>query len=375
MNHDAQNFPSLHYQPGTDAYNAINKQNFDTRAHFDRIICDVPCSSDAAIRKIPKKWDTWDPNDGAALHPLQLKILKRSLMMLNANSDDSYLTYSTCSLNPIENEAVVLAALKSLNDDAKYPNEFELVDCRDKLLPFKTRKGLLKWAVYDSLPRHRRRRFQKAREKANDEEEQPEGEQNEGEGKEEEKEEEKDISPPVFEEYFREYKTTDDIPEERKARFKDTFFPEEGTDEEIEEKYHLSRCVRVFANDQNTSGFFIALFKRNPINNTNTEVNEETKVEHNQEGQVVPVQKPLKNMIRCDPMDPDIEFIKTYYGLSEDFPLEQIFTYSDSMNKLLVINKGLSDLFYADQNQQLNIIAAGAETFIRNTSKKYSGTE
>lgn len=97
----------MHYQPGTDAYKKLDHKNFDTRAHFDRIVCDVPCSSDAAIRKIPRKWDLWDPNDGAVLHPLQLKILLRSLQLLNANSDDSYLTYSTCSLNPIENEAVV----------------------------------------------------------------------------------------------------------------------------------------------------------------------------------------------------------------------------------------------------------------------------
>ena len=127
MNHDAQNFPSLHYQPGTHAYDSIDKQNFDTRAHFDRVICDVPCSSDAAIRKIPKKWETWDPNDGAALHPLQLKILLRSLMMLKTDGE-AFLTYSTCSLNPIENEAVVYAALKKLNEDSGHPGEFELVD-------------------------------------------------------------------------------------------------------------------------------------------------------------------------------------------------------------------------------------------------------
>lgn len=45
------------------------------------------------------------------------------------------------------------------------------------------------------------------------------------------------------------------------------------------------------------------------------------------------------------------------------------------MNKLLVINRGLSDLLYADQDKALNIIAGGAETFIRNSSKKYGGTE
>jgi 16S rRNA C967 or C1407 C5-methylase (RsmB/RsmF family) len=41
---------------------------------------------------------------------------------------DAYLTYSTCSLNPIENEAVVYAALKKLNEDSGHPGEFELID-------------------------------------------------------------------------------------------------------------------------------------------------------------------------------------------------------------------------------------------------------
>ena len=43
LNHNAQNFPSLSYLP----------QHGDSRVLFDRVVCDVPCSSDAAIRKIP----------------------------------------------------------------------------------------------------------------------------------------------------------------------------------------------------------------------------------------------------------------------------------------------------------------------------------
>ena len=54
VNHDAQNFPTIYYQKGTDAYSSIEISNFDTRVYFDRIIWDVPCSSDAVIRKIPK---------------------------------------------------------------------------------------------------------------------------------------------------------------------------------------------------------------------------------------------------------------------------------------------------------------------------------
>jgi len=354
----------------------------------------VPCSSDAAIRKIPKKWENWDPNDGAALHPLQMKILIRSLLMLKAGSDDAYLTYSTCSLNPIENEAVVHAALKKLNEESGRPGEFELVDCRAKLHPFKTRPGLLRWGVYDSLPRHRRRRFKKDQQKQ--QEQQTDGElPKDDDDKEVDKQEEhKDATDNqeeqnnqqvemTFDEWFREYKSVDDIPEERRIRFLSTFFPPEGSDEQIESKYNLSRCIRVFANDQNTSGFFIALFRRNACQTNANKTSEQAANPEKQEeakqsvqpSAVAPVQSPLKNLIRCDPKDPDIEYITTYYGLTEDFPLDQVFTYSQSMNKLLVVNKGLSDLLYADQSQQLNLIAAGAETFIRNNSKKYVGTE
>ena len=65
LNHDAQNFPGLCYLP----QHATNQG--EPRVLFDRIVCDVPCSSDAAIRKIPQKWEKWGTQDGAALHVLQ----------------------------------------------------------------------------------------------------------------------------------------------------------------------------------------------------------------------------------------------------------------------------------------------------------------
>ena len=47
-NHNAQVFPELKYKDC--------KVGEDRRVRYDRIVCDVPCSSDAAIRKIPTKW-------------------------------------------------------------------------------------------------------------------------------------------------------------------------------------------------------------------------------------------------------------------------------------------------------------------------------
>ena len=61
-NHQAQLFPELKYKDC--------KPGEDTRVRFDRIVCDVPCSSDAAIRKIPTKWAKWNTKDSQSLHPL-----------------------------------------------------------------------------------------------------------------------------------------------------------------------------------------------------------------------------------------------------------------------------------------------------------------
>jgi len=68
-NHNAQEFPSTFFQPQQlPKLDGITEK--DTRAQFDRIMCDVPCSSDAAIRKIPQKWQSWSPRDSQTLHPL-----------------------------------------------------------------------------------------------------------------------------------------------------------------------------------------------------------------------------------------------------------------------------------------------------------------
>ena len=102
-NHQAQLFPNLFYKDC--------KVGEDTRVKFDRIVCDVPCSSDAAIRKIPTKWAKWHTKDSQSLHPLQIQLLEKGIELLKVGGK---ITYSTCSLNIIENEAVVAATLKKL---------------------------------------------------------------------------------------------------------------------------------------------------------------------------------------------------------------------------------------------------------------------
>jgi len=56
---------------------------------------------------------------------------------------DGRLVYSTCSFNPIENEAVVQAALKQMG------NYVSLMDVSKEVSPYlRYRPGLLKWKVF-----------------------------------------------------------------------------------------------------------------------------------------------------------------------------------------------------------------------------------
>ncbi|KAF7323657.1 tRNA (Cytosine-5-)-methyltransferase [Mycena kentingensis (nom. inval.)] len=106
---------------------------------FDRILCDVPCSGDGTLRKNVGIWKNWQPMDGNGLHGLQIRILQRAMKMLAPNGR---IVYSTCSLNPVENEAVVAAALLS-------NPEFELVDVSDRFPDLKRRPGMTSWKATD----------------------------------------------------------------------------------------------------------------------------------------------------------------------------------------------------------------------------------
>lgn len=92
---DARRFPSLYRR----AY----------KLRYDRVLCDVPCSGDGTLRKNRSMWPKWQVKEGMSLHLLQLAILKRGVELL---ADGGRLLYSTCSLNPLEDEAVIAAALR-----------------------------------------------------------------------------------------------------------------------------------------------------------------------------------------------------------------------------------------------------------------------
>ncbi|GIQ82128.1 RNA (C5-cytosine) methyltransferase, partial [Kipferlia bialata] len=76
---------------------------------YDRILADVPCSGDGTLRKAPDMWTRWKANNGHQLHNVQLKVAVRGAMLLKPGGR---MVYSTCSLNPVENESVIATLLK-----------------------------------------------------------------------------------------------------------------------------------------------------------------------------------------------------------------------------------------------------------------------
>jgi 16S rRNA C967 or C1407 C5-methylase (RsmB/RsmF family) len=55
------------------------------RRGYDRIVCDVPCTGDGAIRKAPELWRYWSPHLGRQLHSLQLQLALRDCAPLPAS--------------------------------------------------------------------------------------------------------------------------------------------------------------------------------------------------------------------------------------------------------------------------------------------------
>ena len=80
---------------------------------FDKILCDAPCSGIGTIRKSYKTIGMWNPHTIKKMAGVQRQLISTAFEALKENGT---MVYSTCTLEPDENEAVIHFLLE------KYPN-------------------------------------------------------------------------------------------------------------------------------------------------------------------------------------------------------------------------------------------------------------
>jgi multisite-specific tRNA:(cytosine-C5)-methyltransferase len=204
-NHDAQQFPSIKLPSAAGANRYLK---------FDRVLADVPCSGDGTARKNPNIWNDWSPGSAIGLHPMQVRILVRALQMLKVGGRT---VYSTCSMNPVENEAVVAAAIDICGGNSKV----RVIDCSDKLSDLKRVPGLKSWKVMGKSGQiwH------------------------------------------TVQELENEMKNTENLQQRNSlSQVPSTIFPPPDTSEE--ERIPLERCMRIYPHFQDTGGFFIVVLEK-----------------------------------------------------------------------------------------------------------------
>ena len=200
-NHDATQFPSIKLStpehPSKPRY-----------LKFDRSLADVPCSGDGTLRKNANLWKDWTPGNALGLHLTQVRILVRALQLLKVGGK---VVYSTCSMNPVENESVVAAAIERCGG----ASNVAIADSSNELPGLKRYPGMSSWKIMDKAGRiwsswDEVQKFAK--------------ESNEG------------VIP---------------------GRLVESMFPRpEGQD------MHLDRCMRVYPHMQDTGGFFITVLEK-----------------------------------------------------------------------------------------------------------------
>jgi 16S rRNA (cytosine967-C5)-methyltransferase len=85
---------------------------------FDLVLCDVPCSGTGTLARNPEIKQRLQPEDLVRQRERQVAILRSALKAVAAGGE---LVYSTCSLEPEENEQVVEAVLAGVSGFATVP--------------------------------------------------------------------------------------------------------------------------------------------------------------------------------------------------------------------------------------------------------------
>uniref|UniRef100_A0A4W5MCI3 tRNA (cytosine(34)-C(5))-methyltransferase n=1 Tax=Hucho hucho TaxID=62062 RepID=A0A4W5MCI3_9TELE len=332
VNHDASCIPRLQID---------TEDGHKGTLFYDRILCDVPCSGDGTMRKNIDVWKKWTTSNSLHLHGLQIRIAVRGVEQLAVGGR---MVYSTCSLNPIEDEAVIATLLE------KSEGALELADASADLPGLKWMPGVTKWKLMTK----------------------------EGQW----------------------YKDWSEVPANRHTQIRPTMFP--PTDTEKLANMKLERCMRILPHHQNTGGFFVAvLVKKAPMPwnrrfpkairpRNPTCVGKSREVGGGREECVCsdsvlcsrppPNKKMKRHGFKEDPFvfltedDPVFPPIESFYDLSPDFPKINVLTRTHEGKKrhLYMVSKELRNVML-NNSERMKVINTGVKVWSRNSDGEEFG--
>ncbi|ORY05842.1 S-adenosyl-L-methionine-dependent methyltransferase [Basidiobolus meristosporus CBS 931.73] len=312
-NHDGTFFPNVNVAPANAKPRTMQ---------FDRILCDVPCSGDGTFRKNALMWKTWNHNNAVALHSTQIKILLRSCCLLKVGGR---IVYSTCSLNPLENEAVIAEVLN------RCKGAIELVDVSDQLPNLIRRPGVTNWKVINKEGVH--------------------------------------------------IENLDEVPQEDKRKYLASHFPPENSG-----SLGLEKCIRVYPHLQNTGGFFVAVLRKTKAltavdraAEVRSEETEGSTTEPKEQEKSIEIELKSKKegrinenpFIMMESDSEDIDQFGNYFGVSKNFPRDSFLVRSEGHKSKTIyfISKAIKELLGCADSNRLRIVNTGVKVFIRNAPK------
>ncbi|CAJ0961382.1 unnamed protein product, partial [Mesorhabditis belari] len=271
---------------------------------FDRVLCDVICSGDGTVRKNPDIWEKWSPQEGIGLHRLQLSIARRGVEQLAIGGQ---LVYSTCSMNPIEDEAVVAQLLREANGALK------LVDAHPLLPKLKALRGVNNWKVFT-----------------------------------------RDMKL---------INSFEEVPEELKRPFCKSMFP---PSEEEAKEMHLDYTMRIVPHLQDTGGFFVALLEK--VEEFTFVRERETTAKGATWRKKLYKDDPFTFLKENDERWHDLQ---NHYGISDDFHYQNLFNrmLEDQNSRQLFYANDAVKNFLKSNMKKVSIQNAGMRMFGRNDNK------
>ncbi|KAI5621649.1 tRNA (cytosine(34)-C(5))-methyltransferase isoform X1 [Silurus asotus] len=340
VNHDASCIPRLQ----------VENNGQKEVLFYDRVLCDVPCSGDGTMRKNIDVWKKWTTSNSLHLHGLQLRIAVRGVEQLAVGGR---MVYSTCSLNPVEDEAVIASLLE------RSEGALELADASADLPGLKYMSGITSWKVMTK----------------------------EGQW----------------------YSDWSEVPSSRHTQIRPTMFP--PSDPEKLKSMQLERCMRILPHHQNTGGFFVAvLVKKAPMpwnrrfpklrnKEATSTTSEEAQAEEAEAERDSVVENPPETEAKkdgvCGPPpskklklfgfkedpfvfltedDPVFPPIQTFYDLSPDFPKLNVLTRTHEGKKrhLYMVSKELRNVLL-NNSEKMKVINTGVKVWSRNNDGEQFG--